>query len=56
LHVDAGRVTSTGTSVAGLSALTNPLDLAEDEATGNLYVSEYGARRITLLRPVKNAH
>jgi glucose/arabinose dehydrogenase len=50
LQVEAGRVTSTPTSIAGLTALANPLDLAEDDQTGNVYVSEYGARRITLLR------
>jgi glucose/arabinose dehydrogenase len=53
LQVEAGRVVSVSTSVAGLTALVNPLDLTEDEQTGNLYVSEYGARRITLLRPVE---
>ena len=51
LQLEAGKVTSTATSIAGFTALANPLDLAEDEQTGNIYVSEYGARRITLLRP-----
>ena len=52
LQIDAGTVSSTATSIAGFAALANPLDLTEDERTGNVYVSEYGARRITLLRPI----
>jgi glucose/arabinose dehydrogenase len=53
LDIDAGKVTSIATSVTGFSGLANPLDLAEDVTTGNIYVSEYGARRITLLRPIE---
>jgi glucose/arabinose dehydrogenase len=52
LQIEAGRVTSLATSVPGFGGLANPLDLTEDEQTGNVYVSEYGARRITLLRPI----
>ena len=51
LEIEAGKVTSTTTTIPGFTALANPLDLTEDRETGNLYVSEYGARRITLLRP-----
>jgi glucose/arabinose dehydrogenase len=36
----------------GTTKLQSPLDVTEDAATGNLYVSEYGAQRITLLRPI----
>jgi len=53
LQVDAGKVTSIGTSIPGFAGLANPLDLTEDQQSGNLYVSEYGARRITLLRAVQ---
>ena len=52
LRADAGKVTSLATSIGGFTGLANPLDLAEDEQSGNIYVSEYGARRITLLRPI----
>ena len=50
LDVD-GNVRSATAGIPGLSALTNPFDLAEDVRTGNVYVAEYGARRITLMRP-----
>ena len=47
-----GNVTSDRFGILGLSNLINPLDLTEDARTGNLYISEYGAMRITLCRPV----
>ena len=53
LEIGAGTVTPFAATIQGLSGLANPLDLCEDVQTGNLYVSEYGARRITLLRPVQ---
>jgi hypothetical protein len=34
-----------------LSGFSQPLDLTEHVPTGNLYVTELGARRITLLKP-----
>jgi glucose/arabinose dehydrogenase len=34
----------------GTTGLVDPLDLVENRANGNLYVVEYGANRITLLR------
>lgn len=45
------------TTINGLTGFVDPLDIAVDPTTGNLYVSEYdekdtGARRITLLRPI----
>lgn len=44
-----------GASIPGFSGFVDPLDLTEDEKTGNIYVSEYGGEgRITLLRP--NGH
>jgi hypothetical protein len=54
LNLDGSRVTPMTTAIVGLSGLANPLDLCEDPASGNLYVSEYGAQRITLLHPVKH--
>lgn len=47
----AGNVTGDMFGIPGLSQLANPLDITEDRKTGNLYVSEYGALRITLMRP-----
>ena len=48
-----GNVASATAGTFGLTGLTNPLDLAEDVRTGCVYVAEYGARRITLLRPAE---
>ncbi len=47
-----GNVVSDAFGFAGTTQLVNPLDITEDRRNGNLYVSEYGALRITLLRPV----
>ena len=51
LRIDGSAVTAYPNAIDGLTGFANPLDLTEDPATGNLYVSEYGAQRITLLRP-----
>ena len=52
LGLDAkGDVNSEKFGIAGLSNLVNPLDITEDHRNGNLYISEYGALRITLCRP-----
>ncbi|MDX6681898.1 MAG: large repetitive protein, partial [Solirubrobacteraceae bacterium] len=45
--IDAGQ-----TGIPGLTGFVDPLDLVEDRRNGNLYVTELGASRITLLRPV----
>ena len=50
---DEGNVKSVQAGIPGLTGLTNPLDLTEDVRTGCIYVAEYGARRVTLLRPVE---
>ena len=53
LSLDAdGNVSEAMTGIAGMSKFANPLDLIEDVSSGNLYVAEYGGRRITLLRPL----
>jgi hypothetical protein len=49
-----GNVVADAFGFTGLTNLHNPLDLAEDRKNGNLYVSEYGARQITLFRPAKD--
>lgn len=51
----AGKVNSVQTHIAGLYDFVNPLSLCEDSATGNLYISEYGAHRLTLARPAADA-
>ncbi len=48
----SGDIASTRTGVPGLTGFGNPVDLVEDRATGNLYVAEIGAQRITLVRPL----
>jgi glucose/arabinose dehydrogenase len=48
-----GSISSVQTSIPGMTGLVDPLDVAVDPLRGNIYVSEFGARRITLLRPVK---
>jgi glucose/arabinose dehydrogenase len=46
-----GDITASTSGLPGMGGFTDPLDLVEHPETGNLYVSEYGGRRITLLRP-----
>jgi glucose/arabinose dehydrogenase len=53
LQIQGSKVTPLTTAIPGLGKLANPLDLTEDRSTGSLYVSEYGAQRITLLRPLE---
>jgi hypothetical protein len=48
-----GAIRSAGVGIPGFGNLVNPLDLTEDVRTGNLYVSEYGAQRLVLLRPAR---
>lgn len=48
-----GSVAGMTCDIPGLKQFENPLDIAEDPRTGNLYVSEYGARKVTLCRPAK---
>ncbi|MCS7034074.1 MAG: PQQ-dependent sugar dehydrogenase, partial [Phycisphaerae bacterium] len=48
----SGNVTALQSEIVGLSQFVDPLDLAEDLRTGCLYVVEFGAERITLVRPV----
>jgi hypothetical protein len=40
-----------GASIAGFSGFIDPLDITENVKNGNIYVSEYGGSKITLLRP-----
>ena len=47
----SGALANRTTGVTGFTGFSQPLDVTEDTATGNLYVTELGASRITLLRP-----
>lgn len=47
-----GAVNFAVAGIPGTDKLTTPLDVVCDPATGNLYVCELTAQRITLLRPV----
>ena len=46
-----GTLSNRTTGITGLTGFSQPLDVTEDNATGNLYVTELGAARITLLKP-----
>ena len=48
-----GNVPANGSEVGnpGLTGFRDPLDLVEHTTTGNLYVTELGAKKITLLKP-----
>ena len=48
----AGNVSSTIVGIEGFTGFASPLDLVEDPRSGNIYISEYGAQKLTLLRPV----
>ncbi|MFF5290278.1 Ig-like domain-containing protein [Paractinoplanes globisporus] len=48
----SGALSNRTTGITGFTGFSQPLDLTEDTATGNLYVTELGASRIALLRPV----
>ncbi|HMC72480.1 MAG TPA: choice-of-anchor D domain-containing protein, partial [Mycobacteriales bacterium] len=45
------NITGATTGISGFTGFTDPLDIAEDNSTGNLYVTELGAQQITLLTP-----
>ncbi len=45
-------IVASQTGNTGFTGFSNPLDLTENLSNGNLYVSEYGASKITLLRPL----
>ena len=47
-----GNITEALTGIAGFTQFVNPVDLTEDLVTGNLYVAEFGGKRLTLLRPM----
>jgi hypothetical protein len=48
---DQGQVTDARSGIEGLKNFNDPLDLAEDPSTGFIYVTEFGAQTITLVKP-----
>jgi hypothetical protein len=50
----SGDPTETITGITGLTSFTQPLDLAEDAASGCIYVAEYRGEKLALLRPVSD--
>jgi glucose/arabinose dehydrogenase len=53
---DNGNVTESVSGIAGLNSFTQPLDLAEDAATGCIYVAEYRGERLSMLRPITDTN
>ncbi|MEA2710871.1 MAG: large repetitive protein [Phycisphaerales bacterium] len=49
---DNGNVTESVSGIAGLNTFTQPLDLAQDPASGCLYIAEYQGERLSMLRPI----
>lgn len=49
---EKGDVSQAVMGIKGLTGFKNPLDITEDPRTGCLYIAEYGARKMTLARPV----
>jgi glucose/arabinose dehydrogenase len=49
-----GKVTQTISGIAGLTDLTDPLDLVEDESSGFVYVALFRGAKLALLRPVND--
>jgi hypothetical protein len=47
----SGALSHRTTGITGFTGFSAPLDVTEGTATGNLYVTELGANRVTLLRP-----
>jgi hypothetical protein len=50
-----GGITEAVTGIDGFTQFIDPLDLVEDLATGNIYVSEFGGQRLTLLKPKQSS-
>ena len=48
---DGNRIDEAITGIDGFTQFVDPLDLVENPDTGCIYVSEYGGRKLTLLKP-----
>ena len=49
-----GALSNRTTGIPGFTNFSQPLDVTEDTSSGNLYVTELGGKKITLLRPQVN--
>ncbi len=47
-----GNIVEAISGIEGFNQFIDPLDLVQDEVTGNLYIAEYGGRRLTLVKPI----
>ncbi len=47
-----GEVAESIEGIPGFTGFINPLDVTQDPRTGYLYVSDYGAQGLVLVRPV----
>ncbi len=50
-----GDIRTARIGIPGFSGFTDPLDLTEDPATGNLYVADFGTGTVVLLKPSNQA-
>ena len=50
-----GDILTSKIGIPGFTQFQDPLDLVEDEVTGNIYVSDYGTNSIVLVRPSDNS-
>ena len=50
----SGNIVSSERHIQGLNGFTNPVNLAEDPTTGDIYVAELGGQKITLLQVPAN--
>ena len=50
-----GDIKTAKIGIPGFTGFTDPLDLVEDPATGNLYVADFGTSTIELIKPANRA-
>lgn len=56
LNMDgSGKVTGTNSTIPGFMNLKDPVNMVENPANGDIYVSELGADRLSLLVPIVNS-
>jgi glucose/arabinose dehydrogenase len=49
-----GDVAEAIMGIRGLTGFANPLDIEQDEKSGNLYIADYGAQKLILARPIES--
>ena len=50
-----GDILTTKIGIPGFTGFQDPIDITEDEVTGNLYVSDFGRQSIVLVKPSENS-